>query len=412
MKIGFFMQNIKRGGLDTFVVQLLRNWSAPDELILFCNASHPGLNYIIKSLPSTVQVKAYTLPTIHDIFTSAKTKSEHVMHIYGKLFIFFGFFIQVILLIPEYLRTNIDRLMIINGGYPGGDACLASAVAWSITKKNKVWLNIHSLSSPLSPSFLFGLRERIIDKFVANSVKGIISVSKACQNSISNRTSFSCINKQYIYNGLDPVIPLYTHSLRKELLLEENVYLILMLATYDPSKGHEFIFNVMEMVVKEIPTAHLLVCGDCSDEEYILVEKIRIKTNIISNIHLQKHRTDTDNLFAQIDLLVAPSQAYESFGYMAVEAMSCSIPVVVTDVGGLPEVVEDGVCGFVVDHYDEDEFARRIIMLLKDNDLRKSMGDQGRRRYETCFTAQKMVSQYETLVRGYSSTDNLGASRD
>ena len=98
-------------------------------------------------------------------------------------------------------------------------------------------------------------------------------------------------------------------------------------------------------------------------------------------------------------MLVVPPQAYESFGYVAVEAMCCRVPVVVTDVGGLPEVVEDGVCGYVVDQHDRVSFANHIEELLCDETLRKKMGEQGKLRYEKYFSAKRMASEYAELVR-------------
>ena len=93
-----------------------------------------------------------------------------------------------------------------------------------------------------------------------------------------------------------------------------------------------------------------------------------------------------------------PSQSYESFGYTALEAMCCQVPVVVTNVGGLPEVVKDEVCGYVVNHRNVESFANRLIKILCDNDLRYRMGDQGRQLYETNFTADRMARQYANLI--------------
>jgi len=401
MRVGFFYQNIKKGGLDTFLIQLLQHWTKSDELVLFCNASHPGIDILHQKLSGIVDIKVYYILVSHDFDLRYGYLPSIIKRIYNRIFWLFGIFIQINAIKPILRRAKLDRLLVINGGYPAGDACLASTVAWSTLYPDRpAWLNFHNFAGPLSKIKLYRKRDELIDYMVSRSVKGVVSVSRSCMQSIAMRPAFKEVETKFIYNGLNAINVKRKSSLRHELSIGEDVSLIMMLAVYEPRKGHEFIMRVMSLVINEIPDAHLLICGDGTDEEIRTVEILQKKSPVSKHIHLQKHRSDTENLFAQIDLLVAPSQAYESFGYMAVEAMSCSIPVVVTNVGGLPEVVEDGVCGFVVDHDDEDEFARRIIMLLKDKDLRKSMGNQGRRRYETCFTAKKMVSQYETLVRG------------
>ena len=79
--------------------------------------------------------------------------------------------------------------------------------------------------------------------------------------------------------------------------------------------------------------------------------------------------------------------------------MYCRVPVVATDIGGLPEVVNDGVCGYIVGYQDVNGFARRVAALLKDKELRKRMGKLGRRRFEQHFTADRMARKYAELIR-------------
>jgi glycosyltransferase involved in cell wall biosynthesis len=79
--------------------------------------------------------------------------------------------------------------------------------------------------------------------------------------------------------------------------------------------------------------------------------------------------------------------------------MAHRVPVVSTNVGGLSEVVVDGEGGYGVDHHDTDGYASRLVMLLKDKDLRATQGLLGRRRYEAHFTASTMARQYSELVR-------------
>ena len=66
MGIGFFLQNSKQGGLDTFVLQLLQNWPEKDDLVLFCNVSHPGLEYLRENVPKSVTVLSYDFLILQD----------------------------------------------------------------------------------------------------------------------------------------------------------------------------------------------------------------------------------------------------------------------------------------------------------------------------------------------------------
>jgi spore coat protein SA len=100
----------------------------------------------------------------------------------------------------------------------------------------------------------------------------------------------------------------------------------------------------------------------------------------------------------QADVLVLPSQGQESFGYTAVEAMACSCPVVVTDVGGLPEVVDNGGSGYVIARHDVGALAERIVTLLQNQGLRQRMGVAGVQRYKQRFTASRMAEEYFSLL--------------
>ena len=90
---------------------------------------------------------------------------------------------------------------------------------------------------------------------------------------------------------------------------------------------------------------------------------------------------DVPAALQSLDIACIPSILdSESFGVSAVEAMSCSVPVVVSDVDGLKEVVDDGVTGFVVERKNPQAMADKIIELIKSPDLRISMGAAGRQR--------------------------------
>ena len=86
------------------------------------------------------------------------------------------------------------------------------------------------------------------------------------------------------------------------------------------------------------------------------------------------------------------------------EAMACGKPVIATRIGGVPEVVEDGVTGLLVAPGDEEAFAQAILRLLKDPVLRRRMGEAGRRRVERHFDQRELVQQmehlYEHLMNG------------
>jgi N-acetyl-alpha-D-glucosaminyl L-malate synthase BshA len=96
------------------------------------------------------------------------------------------------------------------------------------------------------------------------------------------------------------------------------------------------------------------------------------------------------------DLFLLPSES-ESFGLSALEALACEVPVIATDVGGIPEVVEDGRTGFLLPVGDVDGMAAAALRLLGDEELRRSFGEAGRRRAVTTFSQDAVVARYKAI---------------
>ena len=171
-----------------------------------------------------------------------------------------------------------------------------------------------------------------------------------------------------------------------------------MLATYEPRKGHVFLFDAFAQVLQRVPQARLLVCGSGTDAERARLAAECDARGLATKVRLQGFRPDALRLLAAADLLVVPSQSFESFGLTCVEAMVRRVPVVATRTGGLPEVVANDEGGYVVAHDDASAFAARMTDLLVDPILRRAQGERGRHRYERLFRAPRMAAQYAELL--------------
>jgi glycosyltransferase involved in cell wall biosynthesis len=98
--------------------------------------------------------------------------------------------------------------------------------------------------------------------------------------------------------------------------------------------------------------------------------------------------------YAATDVFVTPSICFDTFGLVNLEAMEHAKPVVATEFGGSPEVVEHGVTGYVENPIDAPAYAARITELLADEDLRRRMGEAGRRRLRETFTIERLTAEY------------------
>lgn len=405
MKIAFFTQNIKKGGLDTFILNLIGNLPINFEVVLFCNASHPGLNDLAEALGSDrrISIIAYDFLIAQDIKEKFKNFPYFYLVLFKVFFWLFGPIYQILRIKKLYKKYKPNYLMVINGGYPGGDACLMASLAWKIyNPKVPSWHNFHNLVLPYSVNPIRKIREWVIDCLMASSVCGFVTVSKTCLNTLRVRPIFNGCIKAFIYNGIGLQKSNLGNNgnIREEFCLPLNCKILLMLAVHEPRKGQQFIIDCMDDVVSRYPNAYLLICGDGTDDEIKHTMSIKNHSSVSSNVLVLDHRADSVNLIRQADIVVMPSQGAESFGYAAVEAMANAKPVIVTNIGGLPEVVENGVTGYVVDVANNKEFSDRVVELLGNSVLSSNMGREGLLRVLDKFSGEKMSNQYLSLILG------------
>lgn len=167
--------------------------------------------------------------------------------------------------------------------------------------------------------------------------------------------------------------------------------ILMHLSNFRPVKRVTDVVEIFSLVRETIP-AKLVLMGDGPDRgtaEY-LVRKKRLQKDVF---FLGKQ----DNVYEKLaaaDLFLLPSEL-ESFGLAALEAMACEVPVIATDVGGLPEVVEDGVDGYLVEPGDVRAAADHAIEILSRADRGREMGQRARINARKKYCANDVIPAYE-----------------
>jgi N-acetyl-alpha-D-glucosaminyl L-malate synthase BshA len=171
--------------------------------------------------------------------------------------------------------------------------------------------------------------------------------------------------------------------------------ILVHLSNFRPVKRVRDVIEIFAEVRREIPSK-LLMIGDGPDRtvaEWTVREK-ELQDDVV---FLGKQNQVAD-LLNCADVMLLPSQL-ESFGLAALEAMACGVPAVCSRVGGLPEVIEDGVEGFLVPPGDLRTMAVRALEILTDPARRESMGHAARRRALAQFCSDRIIPLYEALYR-------------
>lgn len=200
---------------------------------------------------------------------------------------------------------------------------------------------------------------------------------------------------EVIYNFVDPAVftPRRGSRLR---LAPPNARVVMHASNFRAVKNIPAVLNVFAEVRRRMP-AKLVMVGDGPEKAgaELLARELGVQRDVL----FLGNQDCMEELLPMADVFLLPSSS-ESFGLVALEAMSAEVPVVASTVGGLPEVVEDGATGFLHDPGDVAGFVGSVLKLLTNEPLRRRMGRRGRQVARERFDQDEMVDRY---VKVYDS---------
>mgnify|MGYP001027013755 FL=1 len=207
------------------------------------------------------------------------------------------------------------------------------------------------------------------------------------------------LDKPVIYNPVNLARFDAGHSLRDELGIGADKVVVAFLGQIREIKGVADFIAMARRI--DAPHAHFLIAGECRDPatfpgSYSPEDLERLAEGDTRIRHIG-YRKDVENVYHTADIVVVPSRWQEPLGLINLEAGACRKPVVATRVGGIPEVIEEGVNGYLVEAGNIDALVERVARLITDPALRVRMGNAGRTRVEQDFTG-KPVREFEGLL--------------
>jgi N-acetyl-alpha-D-glucosaminyl L-malate synthase BshA len=192
-----------------------------------------------------------------------------------------------------------------------------------------------------------------------------------------------------VYNFVDP--DLFVPRRRSGLRLAPPQTRVLMHASnFRPVKNIPVVVQVFSEVRKHLP-AKLVMIGDGPEKP--AAEQLARDLGVERDVLFLGNQDCMEELLPLADVFLLPSSS-ESFGLVALEAMSAEVPVVASNVGGLPEVVEEGMAGFLHDPTDVQGCVGSVLKLLGNEKLRRTMGRRARRIARERFDVDDMVDRY------------------
>lgn len=246
--------------------------------------------------------------------------------------------------------------------------------------------------SPLQQWKKYGLRYNLLRNFIIKRylryIDGIFAVSHALRDAlIQNGIDVSAV----VYNGVDQRNWTPTSEAVISFKKDNNigdVPTVLFVGGTTGSKGWPQTLAAMELVLQRHPAALLLLVGRVGSQE--LPPSFVRKIGWLSG-------NDIAAVYAASTVVLQPSLCLETFGLTALEGMISAKPVIGTCFGGVPEVVEDTVTGYILNPLNTELFGKKIDELISDKTLAAQMGEAGKKRAVENFSLEFQVKNYEAL---------------
>ncbi len=245
-----------------------------------------------------------------------------------------------------------------------------------------------------------GWAERLLIYFTDS----IVCVSDDVKQSMIQYQSISPKRLTVVHNGVDTdkFCPdqVKREHYRDELGIKHNTLVIGIVARLAPVKDHKTLINAFYKIYEKIPEAVLLIVGDGESKHMLIEQTCDMGLDKVVLFVGEKH--DISGFLNTMDIFVLSSTS-EGHNVSLLEAMSTTLPVVATDVGGNSEIVIDGVTGLLVPPVRPDILSDKILILLRNSNLRSQMGNNGRVRITKYFDMNRMIATYQEI---YLSTLN------
>ncbi|NCI49092.1 glycosyltransferase [Sediminibacterium roseum] len=385
----FFVESYTAGGSDQVARVLLENLAC-EKIYLIVNSSIDKRIILAPGLPDHVSVYTYHLVTPMDIGLFAnRFRHNKLIFLTLKAFdyivryplLLFSFFYFLVFMMRFRAHTFIAH----NGGYPGGLFCGTAAMAsYFLPSVKKRFYAFHSMPRPVAKNQYW------FDRFWDHTLDKLVTFIAVSKKSAEQMNAVRMVKQKpiCIYNGLKP-------SPRKEYA-HTPVLKILHVGYFDYNKNQMLLVKCIAGLVQSgIMNIAVTFVGDIDEpaarkeiDEYVAATGI---SNYLTFTGFQKNVTP---FYLSHDILVSTSKI-ESFPIVILEAMRVGMPVVATKAGGVAEQVNDGITGYLV---NSDDIAAMMLCLqsfIDNRHLIQTMGSAAHHLFESQFTVNHMISEYD-----------------
>ena len=244
------------------------------------------------------------------------------------------------------------------------------------------------------------LLQKLFDLFCLRFVACFVACSEAVRTFHINRKWYPESKTQVIHNSTDISkfnVPTDKIAVRRRLQFPESSVIIGTVASLTEQKGHKYLIEAAKKITAKEKNILFVFVGNGGLRKNL--EEMVCSNNLETSIKFLGLRKDIPEIMSSLDIFTLPS-LWEGFGIVITEAMASGLPVIASNVDGIPEIVVDGETGILVPPKSPQELAEAVLILAKDPKRRREMGEAGRERVESHFSMKAMGTKFEQLYQG------------
>jgi glycosyltransferase involved in cell wall biosynthesis len=238
---------------------------------------------------------------------------------------------------------------------------------------------------------------RLVDRHVISRWSDVLlAVSREDRRRMKDVEGIPRDRTRYVPNGIPPLPVSSGHDVRAELGIPRDAAVIGTLSVLRRQKGLDLLLEAVAILIREFPTLRVVIAGGGLPEQMDALAAQTRALGLSDIVTFLGLRTDIADILAAVDVAVSSSR-FEGSPLAVMEYMAAGKPIVATRVGGVPDLIEDGKSGLLVEPSNPGALAAGVATLLRDHEYARALGARARERQRKEFDIDVMVRRLEDL---------------
>lgn len=315
--------------------------------------------------------------------------------------------INTVILYNVFRREKIDILHINNGGYPGAISCYSAVFAARLCGVKRIIYVVNNIAQPYINVARY--LDKPIDKLIVKLVSKFVTSSIAAGKVLVDTLNIPELNYLTINNGISSrEVSESRNDFKIKYNIPFNKIIFTTIANFEDRKGHKYLLEAINLLniskqFEILEKVHFLLEGH-GPEKASIVDYIE-KNKLGKYVQILDHVDDIYNLYNITDIFILPSIGNEDFPNVVLEAMSFGIPVIGTNISGIPEQIDHLESGFVIRPKLATDLISAIIKLTNDKELYTKFSINSLSKFSTKYSKEVSIRAYTSLYQDLLSNN-------